>query len=235
MEAITVPDAVDAFCTLSNDWGKLGLNALLAPSIHYAEASIPVAPRVAYDWAGSVDVLQSSAKADYLIPGKAPQEGQKIAFLKQAEVLRTIAKNDRSGFYEGAVAEDILDTLTGLSRVHPQEDSSDQIAFYTDPVSGRYQGMDLVEHPPNGQGATAILLLNILSHFDLAALAPFSAERTHIETEATKLAYDARNRFTADDRCHRAFTCTRNRRKTGCFNQSKYLNSGCNSDQRDGS
>ena len=60
--------------------------------------------------------------------------------------------------------------------------------------------MDLVEHPPNGQGATAILLLNILSHFDLAALAPFSAERTHIEAEATKLAYDARDRFIADAR-----------------------------------
>ena len=200
VEAITIPGAVDAFCTLSNDWGKLGLDALLAPSIHYAEVGIPVAPRVAYDWAGSVDVLQGSAKADYLLSGKAPQAGQKIAFPKQAEVLRAIAKNGRSGFYDGAVAEDILNTLTALGGVHSKEDFSDQIAFYTDPISGHYQGMDLVEHPPNGQGATAILLLNILSHFDLAALAPFSAERAHIEAEATKLAYDARNRFIADAR-----------------------------------
>jgi gamma-glutamyltranspeptidase / glutathione hydrolase len=55
-----------------------------------------------------------------------------------------------------------------------------------------------VEHPPNGQGATAILMLNILSHFDLPALDPFGRERVRIEAEATKLAYDARNRFIAD-------------------------------------
>jgi gamma-glutamyltranspeptidase/glutathione hydrolase len=42
------------------------------------------------------------------------------------------------------------------------------------------------------------LLLNILSHFDVAALDPFGAERAHLEAEATKLAYDARNRFIAD-------------------------------------
>jgi gamma-glutamyltranspeptidase/glutathione hydrolase len=55
----------------------------------------------------------------------------------------------------------------------------------------------LVEHPPNGQGATAILMLNILKHLDLAAMDPFGTQRAHIEAEAAKLAYDARNRFIA--------------------------------------
>jgi len=58
--------------------------------------------------------------------------------------------------------------------------------------------MELVELPPNGQGATAILLGNILEQFDLSALDPQGAQRVHIEAEATKLAYDARNRFIAD-------------------------------------
>jgi len=55
-----------------------------------------------------------------------------------------------------------------------------------------------VEHPPNGQGATAILMLNILSHFDLPAMDPLGVARAHVEAEAAKLAYDARNRFIAD-------------------------------------
>jgi gamma-glutamyltranspeptidase/glutathione hydrolase len=41
-------------------------------------------------------------------------------------------------------------------------------------------------------------LLNILKHFDLASLNPFGTQRAHIEAEATKLAYDARNRFIAE-------------------------------------
>ena len=49
-EAVTVPGAVDAFCRLSDDWGKLGLAASLAPAIHYAKAGVPVTPRTAFDW-----------------------------------------------------------------------------------------------------------------------------------------------------------------------------------------
>ena len=49
--AVTVPTAMSAFCHLSETVGTLGLDALLAPSIRYAEQGIPVAPRVAFDWA----------------------------------------------------------------------------------------------------------------------------------------------------------------------------------------
>ena len=35
-EAVTIPGAIDAFCLLSKDFGKLGLKASLAPAIHYA-------------------------------------------------------------------------------------------------------------------------------------------------------------------------------------------------------
>ncbi|MGB8623496.1 MAG: gamma-glutamyltransferase, partial [Paracoccaceae bacterium] len=48
-EAVTVPGAVDAFCRLSKDWGRIGLKASLSPAIHYAEAGVPVAPRTAFD------------------------------------------------------------------------------------------------------------------------------------------------------------------------------------------
>ena len=65
-DAVTIPGAIDAFCTLSENHGKLGLDALLAPSIHYAEAGVPVAPRVAFDWANDADTLQGAARAIYL-------------------------------------------------------------------------------------------------------------------------------------------------------------------------
>jgi len=197
-DAVTVPGAIDAFCQLSNDWGKLGLEALLAPSIDYAENGVPVAPRVALDWAGLTTKLHVSAQNDYLINGKAPLPGDKFFAPKQAEVLRLIAAKGRDGFYRGAVADDMVQSLAALGGAHELSDFADQRAFYTDPIRGSYHGVDLVEHPPNGQGATAILLLNILSHFDLAALPPFEARRTHIETEATKRAYQARNAIIAD-------------------------------------
>jgi len=196
--AVTIPGAVDAFCTLSEDFGLLGLDDVLAPTIHYAEHGVPVAPRAAFDWAGYVGNLHGAARDFYSASGNAPQAGTLFRHAKQAEVLRRIATQGRAGFYEGEVAEDMVTSLNALGGLHTMQDFSENTADYSEPISGTYKGIDLVEHPPNGQGATAILLLNILAEFDLRSMDPFGTERAHIEAEATKLAYDARERFVAD-------------------------------------
>lgn len=192
-EAVTIPGAVDAFCTLAEDHGRLGIDALLAPAIRYAEAGVPVAPRVALDWPGAAKALQGHATKHYPIT-----PGPIITAPAQAKALKLIAQKGRAGFYEGEVAEDLVAALREAGGVHDLADFAAQRCNYSDPVSGLYKGTELVEHAPNGQGATAILLLNILSHFDIAGMDPLSATRIHIEAEATRLAYDARNRFIAD-------------------------------------
>ncbi len=197
-QAITIPGAIDAFCRLSADHGKLGLDMLLAPSIHYAEAGIPVAPKVSFDWHRSGNVLQGPGLAHYMPNGKPLETGAIFRAPGQAEVLRRIARDGRAAFYEGEVAEDMLATLNAAGGCHTAADFANTACNYTTPIHGPYKGIDLVEHPPNGQGATAILMLNILSHFDIGSMDPLGSQRAHIEAEAAKLAYDARNRFIAD-------------------------------------
>jgi len=198
IEAVTLPGAVDAFCRLNADHGRLPLEQVLAPAIRYADEGIPVAPRVAFDWAGDLGCLKGAARDVYSFGGQAPRPGQIFRAPGQAEVFRRIARDGRAGFYEGEVAEDMITSLQALGGCHTLDDLAATACDYTTPVAGPYRDVTLVEHPPNGQGATAILLLNILSHFDIAAMDPFGAPRAHIEAEATKLAYDARNRFIAD-------------------------------------
>ena len=198
VDAVTMPGAVDAFCRLSSDWGRVGLAAALAPAIRYADEGVPVGPRTAYDWANQTIKLTGAARAAYLLQGKPPVEGQTFRAPGQAEALRRVASQGRAGFYEGEVAEDLIGSLTAQGGCHTLEDLAATACTWGEPVRGHYRGIDLYEHPPNGQGATAILMCNILSQFDLAALDPFGAARAHLEAEATKLAYDARNRFIAD-------------------------------------
>lgn len=196
--AVTIPGAIDAFCQLSKDFGRIGLKASLAPAIHYAEKGIPVAPRVAQDWAQDYAKLQGKAAEAFLINGKVPRPGQIFAAPGQADVLRRVAMDGRAGFYEGEVAEDMVASLNALGGQHTLDDFANCLCEYTAPVQGDYGGLDLYEHPPNGQGATAILILNMLKHFDIAGMDPLGAERVHIEAEATKLAYDTRNRMLGD-------------------------------------
>ncbi|WP_282158893.1 gamma-glutamyltransferase family protein [Shimia thalassica] len=197
-DAVTLPGAIDAFCQLSENWGTIGIDAILAPAIHYADAGVPVAPRVAFDWASSEATLQGSARKHYLVDGRAPAVGDMFRAPGQAEVLRRVAAQGRSAFYEGEIAEDMVASLQALGGQHTLEDFAAVQGMSTTPISGIYNDVELVEHPPNGQGATAILMTNILSHFDIAGMDPLGAQRVHIEAEAAKLAYDARNRFLAD-------------------------------------
>lgn len=198
INAVTVPGAVDGFCRLHQDHGTLPLEDILAPSIFYAEHGIPVAPRVAFDWDEARDTLRGRARDCYMWQDQPPQIGTRFTAKGQADVLRRIAREGRAGFYEGEVAEDLVNSLRALGGSHSLEDFANTACDYVTPISTHYRGHELIELPPNGQGATALLLTNILAQFDLGTMDPFGAARAHIEAEATKLAYDARNRFLSD-------------------------------------
>ncbi|MEL7253358.1 MAG: gamma-glutamyltransferase family protein [Pseudomonadota bacterium] len=197
-EAVTIPGAMDGFCRLSETHGKLGIDAILAPAIRYAEEGIPVAPRVAYDWPFDAPSLSGHGLTHYSKGGAPMGVGDVFRAPGQAEVLRRVAKDGRDAFYTGEVADDMLAALNTLGGVHDAQDFATTEGTPTDPVSGTYKGVELLEHPPNGQGAAAILMLNMLKHFDLASMDPMGAARAHIEAEVTKIAYDARNRIIAD-------------------------------------
>jgi len=75
--SVTVPGAVDAWCTLNAEHGTKGLDELFAPAIRFAEDGYRVTPRVAFDWARNIAKLchDPEAKAAFLPGGKAPQVG----------------------------------------------------------------------------------------------------------------------------------------------------------------
>lgn len=198
IHAVTLPGAIDGFCTLAADWGRKGIAAALAPSIRYADEGVPVAPRTAFDWENSGKRMKGDGVTHYLNDGSPYKTGEIFRAPGQAEVLRRVAAEGRAGFYEGEVMQDMLESLNALGGLHTADDFANVACNYVDPVSTTYKGMELVELPPNGQGVTALLMANIMSHFDLTAMDPMGAERAHLEAEASKLAYDARNRFVAD-------------------------------------
>ena len=198
VHAISLPGAMDGFIRLANDHGKIGLKAILAPAIHYAETGVPIAPRVAFDYAQSGATLHGAGRTHFMVQDKPLIVGQKFRAFGQADVLRRVAVEGRAGFYEGEVAQDMVASLKVAGGTHTLDDFANVRSNYSTPLSGTYKGIELVEHPPNGQGATAILILNILKHFNIAGLDPMGTQRAHLEAEASKLAYDTRDRVIAD-------------------------------------
>jgi gamma-glutamyltranspeptidase/glutathione hydrolase len=198
--AVTVPGAIDAWARLVADHGTKGLEELLQPAARYAEHGFPVHGRVSWEWDQEAERLRADDKAAriFLPNGRAPRPGEVIRNPQLGATLRRIGKEGRAGFYAGPVAEDIVACLRRLGGLHTLEDLAGNRPEYVTPISTGYRGVDICQIPPNNQGITALIMLNILSGFELGKLAPLSATRLHLEIEAGRLAFRDRDALVAD-------------------------------------
>jgi len=200
MEPITVPGAFDGWVTLLDRYGTMKLATLMAPAIEYAENGFPVMEKISADWEPEVAKLKSTAAAaaTYLVDGGAPKPGTIFVQKNLARTLRTLAKGGRDAFYRGEIGRAIVDYCQKNGGFLSMEDLAAQKAEWVEPISTTYRGHTLYELPPNGQGLTALLLLNILEPIDLTMLKGQPERYYHTLIEATKIAFADRNRYIAD-------------------------------------
>jgi gamma-glutamyltranspeptidase/glutathione hydrolase len=197
---ITVPGACAAWCDLLERHGRLSMSAVLAPAIRLAGAGFPVAPITAYFWGRGVDKQLGSALGgrDLTIDGRAPQAGEIFINPNLARTLQAVAEGGKDAFYRGPIAEAIAGSVQKAGGCLSQEDLAAHHSAWEEPIHTTYRGLNVWECPPNGQGLTALLALKILEGFDLAQMAPLSAQRLHLEIEAMRLAFADTRRYVAD-------------------------------------
>jgi len=206
IHAVTVPGAIDAWAAILAAHGRFPLERALKPAIHYAENGFPVAARIAGDWAEMVGKLRADpgAARHYLYGGRAPAEGDVVKLPALAATLATIAREGPRAFYEGPIAQDVVATVAARGSFLTVEDFARHRGEVVAPIATRYRDVDVLELPPNSQGLTALVLLNILERFDLAALDPHGPDRFHLALEAARLAYGLRDAHVADPAFMRA-------------------------------
>jgi gamma-glutamyltranspeptidase/glutathione hydrolase len=194
---VTVPGACAGWCDLIEKHGSLSMSEILAPAIRLADEGFPVAPLTSYFWARGVDrQLKSSLNGHELtIDGRAPKAGEIFRNPNLAKTFKVVAEKKAEGFYQGQIAEAIASVIkeAGGSLGVSEEDLESHVSTWENPISVHYRGLRVHECPPNGQGITALIALNILEGFDLASLDSLSTEKMHLMIEALRLAFaDAR-------------------------------------------
>jgi gamma-glutamyltranspeptidase / glutathione hydrolase len=197
VHSVTIPGAVDALLHLHESHGRLPLGRLLAPAIALASEGWTVQPRVAWDWQFSHARLSASPSA-HAFWGREISAGDRIAQPALARTLRDIMANGREGFYRGETAQGLVHLLRGMGGYHTVEDFAAHRGAVVTPIETDYRGYRILECPPNGQGMTVLLLLNILSGLDMAALWRDQPAFAHSFAQACQLAYAERDRWIAD-------------------------------------
>jgi gamma-glutamyltranspeptidase/glutathione hydrolase len=198
--AWSVPGCVEGWNQLRRKFGTKTFEELLAPSIRYAEAGVPVPEVIAGYWKASERMLarDPGLRETFLIDGRAPKAGEVFRNPHLARSYRLIAEQGRDAFYRGDIAKAILKLSDAEGGLFAAADFADYRAEWIDPVSTTYRGYDVWELPPPGQGIAALQMLNTLEPHDLKALGPNSPDYWHLLVEAKKLAFADRAKYYTD-------------------------------------
>lgn len=197
---VTVPGACAAWCDLLERFGRLDMTTVLAPAYRLADEGFPVAPLTAALWqAEARGVLHQSVNGiELTLDGRAPRAGEIFRNPGLARAFVQIIRGGKRAFYEGGIAESISAVVQEAGGCMMQTDLAAHHSTWEEPISVRYRDLHVWECPPNGQGLAALLALNLLEGFDLAALPLLSVDRLHLEIEALRLAFADAFHYVAD-------------------------------------
>ena len=196
----TVPGAVDGWQELLDRFGTLPLADVLAPAIAYARGGFPVSEIIAGQWNAAAPALAEwpDSAATYLPGGRAPLPGDVFRNPRLAATYEVVAAGGRDAFYRGDIARRIVAFSEGNGGYFTLADFEDHTSVWVEPVTTSYRGYDVWEVPPNSSGILALMILNLMEGYDVAALGHNSADALHLFAEAKKLVWADRDTYVAD-------------------------------------
>ena len=201
---ITVSGAPGAWAAIQGRFGRLSLSEDLVPAVRYAQEGYPCAPNLSAMWRISFDNFSKNLTGPEFKPwfdtfcpnGRVPKAGEMICLPDHAATLRRIGETNAEAFYRGDIAHRIDEQSRRDGGYIRYEDYAAFRPRWVEPISVNYRGFDVCEIPPNGQGITALMALNILKEFTFTDRD--DATTVHRQLEAMKMAFADAFRYVTD-------------------------------------
>jgi len=201
--SVGVPGVLAMLEMVHRGHGRLAWPRLFAPAIELAEQGFAVSPRLHGLLQKNEHLRAQPAAAAYFYDsqGEAWPVGYVLRNPALAMTLRAIAAGGAQAFYKGAIADDIVQAVTG--HPHPGDMTQADLAGYQakerPALCMPYKAYELCGMPPPSSGPLAVMqMLGILQHTAIAGLEPDSLASVHLFAEAGRLAYADRDFYVAD-------------------------------------
>ncbi|WOX04082.1 gamma-glutamyltransferase [Microbulbifer pacificus] len=202
--SVGVPGAMRMLALAHQRDGKLPWKDLFQPAIELAQQGFEVSPRLHELLEQMPRVAVRPAISNYFFgkDGAPLPVGYLLKNPEYAATLRQLAKEGVRPFYEGEIAEAIVDAVQNDPE-NPGKMTRKDMASYRakmrEPVCSGFLTYEVCgAAAPSSGGTTVGALLGMLQHFPLDKSAVGSAELTHLFVEASELAFADRNTYSAD-------------------------------------
>ena len=195
-----IPGTVYGLLEAHKNFGKLDLKEIMKPVIEQAENGIIVSSDLNY-----VIEVTPQLKSDqeslsiYFENGVPLKEFSTMKRPDLANTFREISKYGIKGFYEGAIAEKIVEAMNTNDGLITYEDLKNYKSFFRMPIAINYKGHKVyTAAPPSGGGITLLTALNILNNINIKKYKSDSTKTYHFLAESLRRGHNNRSHFVGD-------------------------------------
>ena len=199
--SVAVPGTVAGLIYAQEKYGKLPLQAVIAPAISQAQEGVVMGDYLEASLERSRERLASHPESArlFLNNGEGFHAGDRLMQPELAETLTRISERGRDGFYTGRTADLLVAEMQRGGGLIDRTDLAEYEPRERTPVQGTYRGYDIVSMPPPSSGGTILIeMLNMMEPLDVAELGLLSSDQVHNVVAAMKRAFADRAEFMGD-------------------------------------
>ncbi len=199
--AAAVPGTVAGLLHALEQYGTLGRDDVMKGAIELAESGFPVDNRLASSLiTHGPDVAKFSTQKTAFVTGAAPvREGEVLVQEDLARTLQKIRVDGNKGFYQGEVANLIVEEMKRAGGIISQADLAAYKPVERAPLIGSYRGYEIMTASPPSAGGTVLLqMLNMLEQFDIRLMELGSSQALHVFAAAAQRSYADRALYLGD-------------------------------------
>ncbi len=202
MTSVGVPGTVAGLIFVLQKYGSMNLEEIIQPAINLANNGFEIDYRLAESLNTYYDdfMKYESSKKIFTNNGKKFEEGNLLIQKDLAATLELIKQNGKKGFYEGKVAQLIIEQSKKFGGYIKQIDLKSYLPVEREPVMGNYKEYELVSMgSPSSGGIALVQALNVLENFYFTQDEWGSSQYIHTLTEILKYVYADRSEFLGDE------------------------------------
>jgi gamma-glutamyltranspeptidase/glutathione hydrolase len=199
-KASGIPGSVAGMVEAHDKYGKLKWADLLQPAIDLAEGGFKITKNLAADLNRNQDKFKKlNPGKSYLIQNTPWKEGDMLVQSDLGKTLELIRDKGRDGFYDGAVADEMIAEMKNGGGIFTKADLQNYHAIWRKPIIGTYKNYTIITMPPPSSGGVALLqLLKTVEKYPLHRWGYNQDSTVQLMVEAERRVYADHSKYLGD-------------------------------------